>query len=168
VNQLLEGIDRLARLAPLYVQVSKARQKPEVSDPQFGAERLGPRRIWIVGEQVAGVELERRANLVWRSRLHGRAGSALEGMYIDSEIIVIRQDDDVALASQDGLGRYSRRSKLTTRLVERLTQIIEPGVDVEIRPEGIDELFALQAMGGFERQQFDDLRRSTLAPCELR
>ena len=124
---------------------------------QRGPARVGPRLVAILGQQLAGVEVER--GLVGGGLAGGAraGGGGLEGVDVD---LGLEGDDAVAEAQGVGADRAPRG-------VQRLVEVVGRRLGVAIGPQQVGQALAVQPALGGEGQELDQRLGLAQAPRAL-
>ena len=124
---------------------------------QRGPARVRPGLVAVLGQQLAGVEVERGlvvGGLAGGARVDGRG---LEGVDVD---LGLEADD--AVPEAQGIG-----SDRATGGVQRLVEVVGRRFGVAIGPQQIGQALAVQAMLGSEGQELDQRLGLAQAPRAL-
>ena len=151
------ALERGDRLRVVAVELGELDAQGAVQLEQRGAARVGPRLVAVLGQQLAGVEVER--GLVGGGLARGAraGGGGLEGVDVD---LGLEGDDAVAEAQGVGADRAARG-------VQRLVEVVGRGLGVAVGPQQIGQALAVQAALGGEGQELDQRLGLAQAPRAL-
>ena len=167
-HQPLERRDRRAQLAALLVALGELAEQGQVAGPQGSSPPLGPLLVGVLRQQVAAVVHEGGMD-GGRVRLApGQRRGLLEGVDVDPDLAGRTEEQPLAVADEEGIGRGAALLQPAAGLVEDEAQVTGGGVRVVLRPERLDQLFAMETVGRGQRQQLDDGRRSLAPPRRRR
>ncbi len=159
--QLVIAPDERARLRRQARRLPTLRRAAPRLRLELGAQLLdliasltSPVLVAILRQQLASVERQRRAVSTGRSRAAGLLPRALEVVHVDA-----RPQRQQLLAQLDRLSSQS-----APRDVHHLVQVVRRRRRVELRPERVHQLLAMQAMGRRQREQLDQLASLSQAP----
>jgi len=158
------GRDRLRELPPLLVQSGQPGQDGEKAGAQTLPPSLSPVFVWIFREQCAPVE---RGSLLTNQGIGALPSSAhgfRKGIHIDQNMIRWSQEHPVAVTLEEGICGGSSGLETPSRMMQGSAQIVGGILRIEIRPEGVLQMLAMQPMSSLQRQQFDYGCRSPLPP----
>jgi hypothetical protein len=87
-----------------------------------------------------------------------------EGFDIDDDLVARPQDKLIPVARQEDPGRSSGPFQPKPGMMQRPAQVIGRTVGIEIGPERVQELLAMEPVAGFQGQEFDNSRSPSLPP----
>ncbi len=117
-----------------------------------------PLLIRMEGQQLPAVHVQRSIEGVSVTRRHGVGGQPIEHLDIGLEICA-RKERDRFPADLDAPAGIRR-------LADEMRSLVQPVGDRgegRVRPEPIEDLFTMHAVGGRESEQLDELGRITTA-----
>ena len=153
-ERALEHGDRLRVVA---VEVGELDAQGAVQLEQRGPARVGPRLVAILGQQLAGVEVERGlvgGGVAGRPRA---GGGGLEGVDVDLGL-----EGDHAVVEAQGVG-----ADRAPRGVQRLVEVVRRRVAVAVGPQQVGQALAVQPALGGEGQELDQRLGLAQAPRSL-
>ncbi len=124
---------------------------------------VGPLLVAVVGQQVPAVELERL--LGTRDVTVGPVGvrGLLEGVHVDDDLCVGEQRDHVARQHH-----AARTAQGRPRVVGGLVQARRSLREIQVRPQEVDQLFAVQPPSRAKREELDQRCRTAAPPGIVR
>ena len=151
------ALQRGDRLRVVAGQLGELDAQRAVQLEQRGPARVGPRLVAVLGQQLAGVEVERALVGGGVARLARAGGGGLEGVDVD---LGLEGDDAVAQAQGIGADR-------APRCVQRLVEVVGRRVAVAVGPQQLGEALAVQPALGREGQELDQRLGLAQAPRAL-
>ena len=151
------ALQRGDRLRVVAVQLGQLDAQGAVELEQRGAARVGPRLVAVLGQQLAGVEVERALVVGGLARGARVGGGGLEGVDVD---LGLEGDDAVAEAQGVGADRAAGG-------VQRLVEVVGRGLGVAVGPQQVGQALAVQPALGREGEELDQRLGLAQAPRAL-
>ncbi len=139
-------------------------QQAEVEAPQPLAPRRGPVLVPVLRQEVTAIEGNRL--LIGTRILCAASGSGgdLEGGGVDPQLAVGPERQHLALPPQRLSRRRNGRREGAAGDVEHVPQVVAGGGGVEVRPEQVEQLVAVEGVVGGQRQQLHQRARLAQSP----
>ena len=131
----------------------------EMESAQMSATLSSPVLVPLVREQLAAIGGSDGRALLGRARSQRGLAFVLKALGIDDEVGV-RPEGDLILVKGDRVLRPERRS----RVVSGLPKIRRARLGCEARPEGVDDLLAVQLVPRRKREQLHEVGRTAVLP----
>ena len=175
VRALVQGLvnERLVKcrecrggVACLLVQAGEIDEQGEVALAQRLPSRRRPLVEAILGEQLAGVQVDRLPISLDARRARGLRRSRLELLDVDSEPVT-GEGEDIVNERDPRRAVLSTRVQSATRDEHHLAQVVRRRRRIPIGPQRLDHVLAMQRVSGREREQLDDTARLPQPPSRL-
>jgi hypothetical protein len=151
-----------SRLGGLAARLARLRQLQEERKIRL-AERLAPGRgpvlIAIFGEQITAVLTDRRVVVSRLADLPGGRGSSFEGINVDPKLTSRAEEDPVILGEQRRSPEVAGRVKGSASDVERMAEVPGRGARLEVGPEQVEDLVAVQGVVAGQGEQLEQAFR---------
>ena len=151
------ALERRERVRVVAVELGELETERGVQLEQRLAARVGPGLVTILGQQLAGVEVERGLVGGGVTGPARAGGGGLEGVDVD---LGLQGDDAVGEAQGVGADRAPRG-------VQRLMEVVRRRVAVAVGPQQLGEALAVQPALGGEGQELDQRLGLAQAPRAL-
>ena len=156
--------NRLRELPPLLVKSCQPGQDGEKAGAQTLSPRLSPVLVGIFGEQCPAVEGGSLLGNQGVAALPGSAHGFRKGIHIDVHVIRWSQEQPITVTLEEGLRGGASGLETPSGVMQGPAQIVGRVFYIEIRPEDVEQVLAMQPMPRLQRQQFDYGCRSPLPP----
>ncbi len=165
-HDLAQRVDRGARVAGRDAERRQLAEQPEVRTVQRIPARRRPVLVPILGQQLAGVAVERRLVDERVARGAGACRRLLEGLHVHPDRLLTLEHQRIP--AQVEVGRRLRRTELrlerAPRGVDRLVQVVCRRLGMLLRPERVHELLALELVPRRQGEQLDQVLRLAEPP----
>jgi hypothetical protein len=152
-----EQADGGLRIASGLAQCRQAGRQPAPPGPELVAAAQYPVLVPVFGQQVARVERQRRFQRTGISRSGRGRGRGVELLDVDADVLGRAELDPFLAHPQAAAARAAGTGEAPAGDVQRLVQVVQPGVGVTPGPQRLDDLVPVPAMAGRQRQKLDDV-----------
>ena len=160
----LARLQRSRAIACCFLQAGQPLQQGEIGGTQPFPAGGDPLLIGIFREQVSRVVRNRRLHCRNVGSMPGPACGGLKRRHVCLDLLRRAKHEDVTLAREERPGWCTRALQGAARQEEGATQVIGGGVGIEIGPQSVLHLLAVQAVTALQGKQFQDGGRASLPP----